>query len=178
MFWSVEEASWIRRSIYKQLSEPEEKTSPRQITYLSRKDTKRHIDNEEEVMEYLRTIPVVVVSTAFSNATYQDQASLMFKTDLLISMHGNQLSNILFLHKGSAVIEIVNPYFYADFYPELSERCQVQHTVFRSTVISKPIPYSVRRKWWNRYCDYDVFVKMPAFKEAVAHYVSQWHLPL
>ncbi|KAK8810829.1 hypothetical protein WA556_003913 [Blastocystis sp. ATCC 50177/Nand II] len=178
LFWSVEEASWIRRSIYKQLSEPEEKTSPRQITYLSRKDTKRHIDNEEEVMEYLRTIPVVVVSTAFSNATYQDQASLMFKTDLLISMHGNQLSNILFLHKGSAVIEIVNPYFYADFYPELSERCQVQHTVFRSTVISKPIPYSVRRKWWNRYCDYDVFVKMPAFKEAVAHYVSQWHLPL
>ena len=174
LFWSAEEAAWIRRNLYKQFNEPEKKTSPRQITYLSRRSTKRHIDNEDEIVTFLNTLPAIVVSTELDNATYAEQATLMFKTDLLISMHGNQLSNIVFMHTGSAVIEIVNPHFYADFYPKLSERCGLQHTVFKDTVISKEIPYRIRRKWWHPYCDYDVLVKMPKLKKVIQRYVRQW----
>ena len=47
----------------------------------------------------------------FDGFSFQKQVSIMSQTDLAVSIHGAQLTNIMFIPPGGGVIEIFNPFF-------------------------------------------------------------------
>ena len=93
---------------------------PRQITLLSRSNIlgygetslehakkRRHIINEEELATYLRKNTAKSVEIVKLNElTIHEQILLMFRTEILISIHSAALINMLWLQPGSAVIQI------------------------------------------------------------------------
>lgn len=62
---------------------------------------------EEEFLAQLASLPYVELTTAdFASLSFKQQINLIGNTDLLIGVHGNGLSHILFLPPDAAVIEL------------------------------------------------------------------------
>ena len=66
------------------------------------------------------------------------QVALMTRVDLLVTSHGAQLNNIMFMRRGSVVIEITNAAFYFPVYKPVSAACGFTYleynNVFRDTM--------------------------------------------
>ena len=76
-------------------------------TSLERAKQRRHIVNEEELATYLRKNTAKSVEIVKLNElTIRAQILLMFRTEILISIHSAALINMLWLQPGSAVIQI------------------------------------------------------------------------
>lgn len=81
--------------------------SQRKRVYLTRKlRNVRCIQNESELLPILEKYNFQVVS--FEETSFIDQARLMYQTDLFISIHGAGFSNIMFMPKHTAVLELIN----------------------------------------------------------------------
>lgn len=83
--------------------------------YLTRsKRGVRNIHNENEVIELLKKHGFTVVT--FENLTIWEQINLMSNTSHFVSIHGAGLSNMMFMNKGSSVLELINrPYAKAEY---------------------------------------------------------------
>lgn len=76
-------------------------------TSLERAYRRRHIINEEELVVYLREkIPKSIEIVKLNELTIHQQITLMFSTEVLISIHSAALINMLWLRPGSVVIQI------------------------------------------------------------------------
>ncbi len=66
------------------------------------------------------------------------QVALMARVDVLVTGHGAQLNNIMFMRRGSVVIEITNAAFYFPVYKPVSAACGFTYleynNVFRDTM--------------------------------------------
>lgn len=73
--------------------------------YLSRNQTiKRSIANEHELIRLLDQYGFEIIHT--ENKTFHEQLQVFSECDILISPHGAGLTNMLFMPKGSRIIEI------------------------------------------------------------------------
>ena len=109
----------FREFLLKKLNLKREKRQ-QQITVLSRSNIlgygetslehahkRRHIINEEELVACLRNrIPKPVELVKLNELTVHQQILLMFRTEILISVHSAALINMLWLRESSVVIQI------------------------------------------------------------------------
>ena len=114
------------------------------------------------------------IMTKFDGKSFEMQVRMMVDTRLLISIHGAQLANLIFMHPGSGVIEIFNPYFNEECYKRLSYFCELKYTAFRSTRIAAEIPIEIRRTWWHSEVNYHTLVDIPVLVSVVKSYVNSW----
>ena len=143
----------------------------RQITYISRCcNSKRYNLNEEDVMNTLNQFSIAAVMVKFDNTSFEQQVRIMYKTILLISIHGSQLSNMVFMLPGSAVIEIVNPLFSIWFFKELSEKTELYYSLFQHTAIP-PEPHRGVGRGWCATVNYNTIVNttllFPVVEESI-----------
>ena len=149
-FLSVHEARWMRSAAYKHCAVSLDKATPWQITYISRCCSgARYNTNEQEVFNGLRSLWNRTIMVKFSGLTFKEQLEIMSETNLLVTIHGAQLTNVIFMHPGGTVIEIFNPRFNADFYKQMSEMAEQHDIAFRNTSIVNEEPMSERRRWWH-----------------------------
>ena len=173
LFFSSDESRWMRSAVYKWFGIPSEKVSRKQITYVTRCcKSARWNENENEVIDALKSVNSATVLAKFDGMSFEMQVRMMVETTLLISIHGGQLTNLMFMHPGSGVIEIFNPYLKVDCYERLSKVCEMQYTAFRGTLIAAEIPIEIRRKWWNPMLNYHTIVNTTLLIPLVRHYMQ------
>jgi hypothetical protein len=81
------------------------------VTYLKRPPPRRLMAKlEQNLLKKIAQIPSVSIQAKdFATLSFQEQVNTVGNTDVLISVHGNGLSHILFLPPGAAVIELFPP---------------------------------------------------------------------
>ena len=166
---SFTESRCIRNAAYNRFHIPYNRTyDEKRILYVSRCcGPKRWNVNEEEVMDALRTIDAHSVMIKFDNMTFEQQVQIMANTDLLISIHGAQLTNALFMRPGSGVIEIFNPKFKTSLYYNLCKGAELKYEAFFGTVIAEEVPIEIRKKWWCLTVNYNTIVNISLFLPVV-----------
>ena len=175
IYLSTEEARWVRNAVYKWYGIDPVSSIRKQITYVTRCcDSKRFNENDNEVLAALKEIHPQTVVAKFDGSSFEMQVRMMVDTRLLISIHGAQLTNLIFMHPGSGVIEIFNPQFSEDCYERLSKLCELKYTAFRSTRIVAEIPIEIRRTWWHSALNYHTLVDIPVLVSVVKSYVNSW----
>jgi hypothetical protein len=94
--------------------------SPGKKVYFKRGDnTERKLLNEDQIITLLQNSGFEIITP--DNLTIAEQVKLMEQTQLVISVHGAALSNLLFCTAGIGVIELFSPdYFRTDCYYTLS----------------------------------------------------------
>ena len=153
------ESRCIHKAAYTRFGIAYNRTSYNRILYISRSDARyRKVVNEEEVMDALRTIDAHSLMMKFGNISFEQQVQIVANTDLLISIHGAQLTNALFMRPGSGVIEIFNPKLKTPFYYNLCKNAELKYIAFYGTEIAKEVPIEIRKRWWCMTVNYDVIV--------------------
>lgn len=121
-------------------------------------------------MNTLNQFSIAAVMVKFDNTSFEQQVRIMYKTILLISIHGSQLSNMVFMLPGSAVIEIVNPLFSIWFFKELSEKTELYYSLFQHTAIP-PEPHRGVGRGWCATVNYNTIVNttllFPVVEESI-----------
>ena len=62
----------------------------------------------------------------FAKLRYCEQVRIMQSSRVVITNHGAQLVNLLFLQPGSAVLEIFNPFFSFDIYRNMAKEAEMR----------------------------------------------------
>jgi len=90
------------------------KDLPKRI-YLTRKNLNvRCVENESDLIPILEKYNFTVLS--FEDISFWDQVSLMNNAQAFVSIHGAGFSNVMFMKKGSKVLELINkPYADAEY---------------------------------------------------------------
>ena len=167
-FTTVREARWMRSAAYKHCAVSLDKATPWQITYISRCCSgARYNTNEQEVFNGLRSLWNRTIMVKFDKVTFKEQLEVMSETNLLVTIHGAQLTNVIFMHPGGTVIEIFNPLFKTDFYKQMSAMAELHYVAFRKTWIARRESMSERRKWWNPNVNFKTVVDVSALMSVV-----------
>lgn len=92
----------------------------RRVVLVLRRD--RLILNKDELVKFLTTRfgADLVDVTYLDKLTFEQQVKLMSKAKLLISVHGAALTNVIFMPKLSALVEILPPYFPLSLYERIA----------------------------------------------------------
>ena len=171
---SFEESRWIRSAAYKKYTIPQNETILKRILYISRCcGPKRWTVNEDEVMNALGTLDVPSVMMKFDNISFVTQVRIMANTTVLISIHGAQLTNALFMRPGSSVMEIFNPLLKAPFYYNLCRKAELNYLAYYGTTIAEEVPIEIRRSWWCLTAHYNTIVNITLFLPAVKSILSE-----
>ena len=167
-FLSVHEARWMRSAAYKHCAVSLDRATPWQITYISRCCSgARYNTNEQEVFDGLRSLWNRTMMVKFSGLTFKEQLEIMSATNLLVTIHGAQLTNVIFMHPGGTVIEIFNPLFNTDFYKQMSAMAELHYIALWKTRIVNMESISERRKWWNPMVNFKTAVDVRALMSVV-----------
>ncbi|MEN0582259.1 glycosyltransferase family 61 protein [Phytobacter palmae] len=116
---------------FKQISYPQ--TIPSKI-YISRSKSSRGPSNELEVENEMRNLGFDIVYA--EDLTFAQQVLSFSNASIVVSPHGAGLANILFMQKGSALVEIFNrDYIQPDFYlrsrhNDMKYQCTIQSDSF------------------------------------------------
>lgn len=79
---------------------------PKERIYVSRKQARgRRVVNEEDVISVLQKFNFRVI--AFEDYSFADQVELMSATELLVSIHGAGLTNMIFMPSGGKILELI-----------------------------------------------------------------------
>ncbi|WP_039961462.1 glycosyltransferase family 61 protein [Rhodopirellula europaea] len=77
---------------------------PHRRVYISRQFAQmRRVENEREVQGFMRDEGFEIVHT--ENLSFDDQVRMFFETKALVGIHGAGLTNLLFMHPGTSVLE-------------------------------------------------------------------------
>ena len=128
----------------------------------------RHIINIANISEaIISNLHLTLRVVHFENMTFEDQVSSLRATNVLISMHGAGLSNIIFLQPGSTVIEILHPLLKAPFYRFLSLYASVNYIPIRDVI---PLNDSCCNQLkWNPYLSMNLIVNEMAVIDAIVN---------
>ncbi len=66
----------------------------------------RCVENEDEVMDYLKTKGFQAIT--FENLTIWEQIAMMHQAIHFVSLHGAGFANVLFMPEGASVVELIN----------------------------------------------------------------------
>lgn len=92
----------------------------------------------------------------------------MMATDVLISIHGAQLSNILFMRPSSGVIEVFNPQFFLPTYQNIAFDSRLQYVAVKNTTIVESDPTA-----WHPYVNAKVSVNITNMVDIVEEMVKR-----
>ncbi|KAJ8905876.1 hypothetical protein NDN08_002380 [Rhodosorus marinus] len=84
---------------------PQGLSDGRYITNLDEIKSELHLEAEK------RDIDAEIIEVGFSNTSFEDQISTMNNADLVVSVHGAELTNIIWMRQGGKVVEIL-PFLY------------------------------------------------------------------
>ena len=149
----------MRSAAYKHCAVSLDRATPWQITYISRCCSGARYG--------LRSLWNRTIMVKFSGLTFKEQLEIMSATDLLVTIHGAQLTNVIFMHPGGTVVEIFNPLFNTDFYKQMSAMAELHYVAFRKTRIVRMESISERRKWWNPMVNFKTAVDVRALMSVV-----------
>jgi hypothetical protein len=93
------------------------------VTYLKRPSPRTLApDVESALLQSLSLLDRVSLRVVnFANTPYEEQINLIGNTDILIGVHGNDLSHALYMNEGAALIEIFPPMSHSLDYRSLAE---------------------------------------------------------
>lgn len=92
--------------------------------YVKRKGI-RIIINEDEVINYLLTLGFQIVDSEM--LSFKDQINLFSKAKVVISAHGAGLSNLVWCHLGTKVLELMSPRYIGLCYYLISNACNLDY---------------------------------------------------
>lgn len=124
-----------------------EKREGIRVTY-----TKRHLPRsfskkvETKLLEAIAAIPGVTVDTVeFANLSFKEQIQVIANTDILLGVHGNGLTHILFLPEDAAVIEVFPPNANALDYRLFADARKIDYLglVPKYGVLSREVAYQI-----------------------------------
>lgn len=97
------------------------------ITFI-RRVNRRKILNFDSIFNTLTiNTQFKVMAVEMDNLTFQEQVAIMAKTDVFLSNHGAQFTNIIFLRPGSIVIEIFHPRLFKPCYSFISKHARLRY---------------------------------------------------
>ena len=94
----------------------------------------------------------------FAKLRYCEQVRIMQSSRVVITNHGAQLVNLLFLQPGSAVLEIFNPFFSLDIYRNMARQAEIRYRALKNATIMN-LPSEKDRRWWFHpyvHCDVEI----------------------
>ena len=101
------------------------------LTILQRKTKCRLIMNLTDVEKVARSFSRKVQVVSFESTSFAYQVNTMRNTDILISIHGAALVNIIFMQPKSVLMEFIHPSMKAPFYKLLSVYASLRYIEFR-----------------------------------------------
>ena len=102
------------------------------VTILARRTRCRRIMNLSEMKKMIRSFHRKVEVLSFELTSFKYQVDTMRNTDILISIHGAALVNIVFMQPGSTLIELIHPLMRAPFYELLSVFASLRYVDVRN----------------------------------------------
>jgi hypothetical protein len=141
-----------RRDVYAalKLPPPEIPINDRQLIFAQRK-SKRTMVNRELALKLISQIPLLpgvkvkVKNVLQSKLSFLEQVRNMRESRVLVGMHGADLTNCMFLPKGSAMIEINPLNWYDSRFVRMCETAGVNYlsyNVGESTGVKAPYPFA------------------------------------
>jgi Glycosyltransferase 61 len=121
---------FFERSLYsnttlRNLSSPAEQSGGKRL-FISRRDSAvRRLVNESDVIERLKEHGFEVC--VLSGMSFDDQINLFANAEMVVSMHGAGLSNVAFMRKDTAVLEILSPDRLWPTYRGVAARSEVRY---------------------------------------------------
>ena len=85
----------------------------------------RRVVNEDEVVLFLEKF--AFTSLSLESFSIAEQAVIMAKTKFIIAPHGAGLTNLVFCHSGTKVIEFFSPKYITPIYWRISSLCHLSH---------------------------------------------------
>lgn len=99
---------------------------PSKRIYISRSRQKyRQLVNEQQLLPFLASNGFEI--KYFEDMKFMEQIDMLFNTVVFVSVHGSNMVNILFMQKGSRVIELMNENYLNDAYYLLSSTFQLPY---------------------------------------------------
>lgn len=94
--------------------------------YISRADAKhRQLTNEQQVLKLLE--PYRFQTVTLSEYTVGDQIALFASADVIVAPHGANMTNLLFCHAGTKVIELFSPGYVNPIYWAISNHAGLDY---------------------------------------------------
>ncbi len=94
--------------------------------YISRRDAKhRRVLNEAEVIAYLKKLEFTIV--ALEDLGLTEQVRLFAQAEIIISLHGSGLTNLIFCRAGTKVVELFSPHYIRHYYWLISQILNLEH---------------------------------------------------
>lgn len=94
--------------------------------YISRQDAKhRRVLNEAEVITYLRGLDFTIV--ALEQISFTEQVWLFAQAEIIVSLHGSGLTNLIFCQARTKVVELFSPHYVRHYYWLISQILNLEH---------------------------------------------------
>lgn len=170
-FLSTIEVDLIRTEVYKHFNETflHHSISDPVITYYNR-TYRRSIINGAEIVSELMKEFLNVIPVSFDHSSFNDQVKCMIMTNVFISIHGAQMSNILFLKPSSGVIEVFNPNFTMPCYENMANMARLHYVAIRNSIIANN---TIDEYAWHPYVNADVYVNVKDIRSMVLKLVEK-----
>jgi len=135
-------------------------TDPKNKIFISRQGT-RKVQNEKEVMSYLKKLGFIHVQCESVN--FNEQVNLFSSSSHVISPHGAGLTNLLFAHDNTKVLELRSPYYFGACYWKL---CNHMNLPYYSLIGEGNFPKTV--KDLNRSLNSDMTICLDKLEKTLA----------
>ncbi|GAB3530129.1 hypothetical protein GCM10027443_10350 [Pontibacter brevis] len=157
----------VRRKLLQQMSK--KPVAPVRKIFVSRSRQKtRRLLNEHEVLPVLAKYGFETV--CFEDLTFVEQVQLMLETAVFVSVHGSNMVNILFLHTGATVVEMMNEALLNDAYYLMASSIGLPYYSVPCSMADKRISLSDDAVKLN---DADLLVNVSELEETLVQALQQ-----
>lgn len=113
------------RQTFLPLGETQRSSFPERI-YISRANAHhRRVLNEDHIIEQLR--PFGFVAVQLETMSLAEQIALFAQTRMIVAPHGGGLTNTIFCHPGTIVVELTSPHYVRHYYWVISHLLNLKH---------------------------------------------------
>ena len=134
------------------------------FTIIKRDSRCRRILNHNQMEKLVRSFNRTVSVVQFEGKSFGEQVDIMRSTQVLITVHGAALTNIVFMPPGGTLIEIIHPELNAPFYKYMSFYSSLRYVEFRGIVKTEACVSSS----WNRNLQKNLQINLAAFSKVLA----------
>ena len=132
---SVNEAILVRKAAYRYANVTVNGNKPQKlkVLFLVREGNTRQILNEKDFINAVtNNTQITLEKTSFLNSKFGDQVRKMSTTDIIVSVHGAGLVNVIFMVPYSGLLEIFAKDFYVEFYYNIAVKSRVFYDTSRN----------------------------------------------
>ncbi|MEG3839906.1 tetratricopeptide repeat protein [Microcoleus sp. herbarium14] len=135
---------------------------PKRI-YISRSKARyRRVLNEENVVEVLEQFGFVSILPESMSLT--EQIAHFYHAEVIVAAHGSGLTNTIFSHHGTKVIELVSPHYISHYYWGISQYLKLQHYYLAGEAFEC---YPIRELMYQNSLTEDILVNLSSLKRMV-----------